>query len=123
MWQIHVEYNTKLEINKINFKSIIYALLRTYEGPEYAIKWENNNIDHDSFSWFVYNAVSVKGNVIMSFLCIKQQIFSMSKVYVCVNFSQLIRYARACLNYQDFMERGKVLTKKLLNQRYKKKNW
>ena len=26
--------------------------------------------------------------------------------------SQLIRYARTCSNYQDFMERGKVLTTK-----------
>ena len=34
--------------------------------------------------------------------------------------SQLIRYARACSNYQDFMERGKVLTTKLLSQGYQK---
>ena len=33
---------------------------------------------------------------------------------------QLIRYARACLNYQDFMERGKVLTTKLLSHGYQK---
>ena len=37
-----------------------------------------------------------------------------------VYVSQLIRYARACSNYQDFMERGKVLTTKLLSQRYQK---
>ena len=35
--------------------------------------------------------------------------------------SQLIRYDRACSNYQDFMERGKVLTTKVLSQRYQKK--
>ena len=34
--------------------------------------------------------------------------------------SQLIRYARTCSNYQDFMERGKVLTTKLLSQGYQK---
>ena len=34
--------------------------------------------------------------------------------------SQLIRYARACSNYQDFMDRGKVLTTKLLSQGYQK---
>ena len=34
--------------------------------------------------------------------------------------SQLIRYARVCSNYQDFMERGKVLTTKLLSQGYQK---
>ena len=37
--------------------------------------------------------------------------------------SQLIRYARACSNYQDFMERGKVLTTKLLSQGYQKPTW
>ena len=37
-----------------------------------------------------------------------------------VYVSQLIRYARACSNYQDFMERGKVLTAKLLSQGYQK---
>ena len=34
--------------------------------------------------------------------------------------SQLIRYASACSNYQDFMKRGKVLTTKLLSQGYQK---
>ena len=37
-----------------------------------------------------------------------------------VYVSQLIRYAGACSNYQDFMERGKVLTTKLLSQGYQK---
>ena len=37
-----------------------------------------------------------------------------------VYVSQLIRYARACSNYQDFMERGKMLTTKLLSQGYQK---
>ena len=38
-----------------------------------------------------------------------------------VYVSQLIHYARACSNYQDFLERGKVLTTKLLSQGYQKK--
>ena len=37
-----------------------------------------------------------------------------------VYVSQLFRYARACSNYQDFMERGKVLTTRLLSQGYQK---
>ena len=37
-----------------------------------------------------------------------------------VYISPLTRYARACLNYQDLMERGKVLTTKLLSQGYQK---
>ena len=37
-----------------------------------------------------------------------------------VYVSQLIRYARAYSNYQDFMERVKVLTTKLLSKGYQK---
>ena len=37
-----------------------------------------------------------------------------------VYVSQVIRYARDCSNYQDFMERGKVLTTKLFSQGYQK---
>ena len=33
---------------------------------------------------------------------------------VCI--SQLIRYSRACISYQDFLDRGLLLTRKLLNQ-------
>jgi hypothetical protein len=33
---------------------------------------------------------------------------------VCI--SQLIRYSRACVSYQDFLDRGLLLTRKLLNQ-------
>ena len=38
-----------------------------------------------------------------------------------VYVSQIFSYARACSNYQDFMESGRVLTIKLLSQGYKKK--
>jgi hypothetical protein len=33
-----------------------------------------------------------------------------------VNISQMIRYSRACGSYQDFFDRGLLLTRKLLNQ-------
>ena len=33
-----------------------------------------------------------------------------------VYISQLIRYSRACISYQDFRDRGLLLTRKLLNQ-------
>jgi hypothetical protein len=32
--------------------------------------------------------------------------------------SQLIRYSRACSSYQDFLDRGLLLTRKLLNQAF-----
>jgi len=34
-----------------------------------------------------------------------------------VYISQLVRYSRACGSYQDFLDRGLLLTRKLLNQR------
>ena len=33
-----------------------------------------------------------------------------------VYISQLIRYSRACVSYHDFLDRGLLLTRKLLNQ-------
>ena len=33
-----------------------------------------------------------------------------------VDISQIIRYSRACGSYQDFLDRGLLLTRKLLNQ-------
>ena len=40
-----------------------------------------------------------------------------------VYVSQLIRYARACSNYQDFMVHGKVPITRFLSQGYPKPNW
>ena len=37
-----------------------------------------------------------------------------------VYISQLIRYARACVQYSDFLERGQLLSQKLLSQGYVK---
>ena len=37
-----------------------------------------------------------------------------------VYISQLIRYARACVQYCDFLERGQLLSQKLLSQEYVK---
>ena len=34
--------------------------------------------------------------------------------------SQLVRYAKACCKYQDFVYRGKLLTNKLFTQGYRK---
>ena len=35
-----------------------------------------------------------------------------------VYISQLIRYARACYSYENFLKRGQLLTKKLMMQGY-----
>jgi hypothetical protein len=39
-------------------------------------------------------------------------------VYTCFCISQLIRYSRACGSYQDFLDRGLLLTRKLLNHEF-----
>ena len=46
------------------------------------------------------------------FLCSNIQGAPAYGVYI----SQLIRYSRACGSYQDFLDRGLLLTRKLLNQ-------
>jgi hypothetical protein len=55
-----------------------------------------------------------------------QRLSSWEKNFICSNIpaapaygvyiSQLIRYSRACGSYQDFIDRGLLLTRKLLNQ-------
>ena len=46
------------------------------------------------------------------FICSNISAAPAYRVYI----SQLIRYSRACGTYQDFLDRGFVLTRKLLNQ-------
>ena len=46
------------------------------------------------------------------FICSNIQSAPVYGVYI----SQLIRYSRACGSYQDFLDGGLLLTRKLLNQ-------
>jgi hypothetical protein len=46
------------------------------------------------------------------FICINTPAAPAYGVYI----SQLIRYSRACASYQDFLDRGLLLTRKVLNQ-------
>jgi hypothetical protein len=48
------------------------------------------------------------------FICSKIPAAPAYGVYI----SQLIRYSRACGSYQDFLDRGLLLTRKLLNQAF-----
>ena len=50
-----------------------------------------------------------------SYIGIHLEIDSEGRLYG-VYISQLIRYSRACGSYQDFLDRGLLLTRKLLNQ-------
>ena len=49
-----------------------------------------------------------------SFLCSNIPAAPAYRVYI----SQLIRYARACISYHDFLDRGLLLTTKLLNHEF-----
>jgi hypothetical protein len=49
-----------------------------------------------------------------SFICSNIQAASAYGLYI----SQLIQYSRACGSYQDFLDRGPLLTRKLLNLRF-----
>jgi hypothetical protein len=49
-----------------------------------------------------------------SFICSNIPAAPAYRVYI----FQLIRYSRACGSYQDFLDRGLLLTRKLLNQRF-----
>ena len=40
-----------------------------------------------------------------------------------MDISQLIRYSRACGSYQEFLDRGLLLTRKLLNHDYSWLSW
>ena len=48
------------------------------------------------------------------FICSNIPVATSYGVYI----SQLIRYSRACGSYQDFFDRGLLLTRMLLNQRF-----
>jgi hypothetical protein len=60
--------------------------------------------------WFDFNFLIVN----FPFICTCSNIPA-APVYG-VYLSQVIRYSRACGSYQDFLDRGMLLTRKLLNQ-------
>ena len=72
----------------------------------------------------VENKVTTKGMSLasrlrFSFLWCKNLATSVCGVYI----SQLIRYIRACISYYGFLDRGLLLTWKLLNQESKRRSW
>jgi hypothetical protein len=51
---------------------------------------------------------------IVNFRCIRSTFPAAPAYGVCI--SQMIRYSRDCGSYQDFLDKGLLLTRKLLNQ-------
>ena len=87
----------------------------------------NNRHSYGPWDWFLYsyeadfvqrlintgkNALNNNSIINCSFLSSKIPSASAYGIYV----SQLIRYARAYLKYQDFIEPGKLLTARVLTQ-------
>ena len=111
--------STKLHIQSTlvisNFKGL-YLILRDTRTPTWKIYRIEEKIirtitrlydKRDDFNFPIVNFPFLSSNIPSA---------PTYGVYV----SQLIRYARTCSNYQDIMERGKVLTTKLLSQGYQK---
>ena len=61
----------------------------------------------DDFNFFIVNFPFLSDNIPSAPAC---------GVYI----SQLVRHARACNKYQDFADRGKLLTSKFLSQGYRR---
>ena len=59
--------------------------------------------------WSIYLSVD---SIFQTFICSNIPAALAYIIYI----SQLIRYSRACDSYQDFLDRGLLLTRKLLNQ-------
>ena len=89
----------------------------TYQGYIYA-RYDTNLVDNGKLTTRLYDKRDDFNFPIVNFPFLSSNIPSAPAYGVYV--SQLIRYARTCSNYQDFMERGKVLTQKLLSQGYQK---
>ena len=89
-----------------------------------------NTTDTRRFAWYIdiYLEIDNEGRL-RTKLYDKRDDFKILLVnfpFICSNFSaapaygvyisQLLRYSRACCSYQYFLERGLLLTRKLLNQ-------
>ena len=61
----------------------------------------------DDFNFPIVNLLSLSNNILSV------------PAYV-VYVSQLVRYTRVCCKFQDFVDRGKLCTNKLLSQSYRR---
>ena len=75
-------------------------------------------IDNGKLTTRLYDKLDDFNFLIVNFTFLSSNIPSAPAYGVYV--SQLVRDARVCSNFQDFIERGKVLITKLLSQRYQK---
>jgi hypothetical protein len=101
---IHRIYPIELEIkdNTDTDRSASYLDLHLEIDSE---KWLRTKLydKRDDFNFPIVN---------FPFICSNIPAATAYEVYI----SQLIRYFRACGSYQDFLDRGLLLTRKLLNQ-------
>ena len=92
---------------RIYFSFIYYILYEPYIPLTLCIGYIIESwYEYDKRDYFNFPIVN------FSFKCSKIPVAPAYEVYHC----QLIRYSRACGSYQDFPDRGLLLTRKLLNQ-------
>ena len=125
-----------LQINSWCIVSKIHKICRVFGNHLSKWSWNKRNngdcslpshldcylyIDNGKLTTRLYDKRDDFNFAIVNFLLLSSNIPSAPPYGVYV--SQLIRYARACSNHQYFMERGKVLTTKLMSQGITKPNW
>ena len=107
MSSTHVIYPCELNIKDTTESSISASYLDCYLNI-----W-NGYDKRDDFNFPIVNFRFMSSNEYNYILFPSATAYG---VYV----SQLVRYARACCNYEDFVDRSKLLTSKLLSQRYRR---
>ena len=97
-------YYTELEIKDTTdiARSALYLDLHLEIDSEYWLRTKHYDI-RDDFNFLIVN---------FPFICSNIPAVPAYGVYI----SQLIQYSRTCASYQDFLDRGMLLTRKLLNQ-------
>ena len=111
-WYRCANYNILVEYHLNGCLGHTLLSYKGFQWNDYSLNKRINSIGHILSIWDDFNFP------IVNFPFLSSNIPSAPAYGIYV--SQLIRYARTCSNYQDFMERGKVLTQKLLSQGYQK---
>ena len=99
-------YNVK-EIGIYVFWRTYYLYFNSFKLTKYyqcIEQWPVKNGKTDDFNFPIVNFPLICSNIPAA---------SVYRVYI----SQLMRYSRVCGSYQDFLDRGLLQTRKLLNQR------
>ena len=98
-WIVHVAISVGTFVNRVHWST---------DGVRYGMSVYEHRIFEIVYYWYG----TCLWNIYISQLIRHSSSTCIWSIYI----SQLIRYARACGSYQDFLDRGLLLTRKLLNQ-------